>query len=62
MYGLSHLPEHLSLPETARVLGVSEKTVRRWIRDGKLPATRLATFHGHFRIPREAVLAQLVAE
>ena len=27
----------LSLPETARMLGVSERTIHRWIHDGRLP-------------------------
>src|SRR5215217_6848907 len=28
----------LSLSETARMLGVSERTIHRWIQDGRLPA------------------------
>lgn len=30
-----------SLPECAEYMGVSEASVRRWIRDGKLPALRI---------------------
>lgn len=36
--------------ETAKVLGVSRWTVRRWAEDGYLRAIRLGP-HGHYRIP-----------
>lgn len=49
----------LTLPEAARALAVSERTVRRWIKAGTLPAGRLPTRHGHFRIRRTDVAAAL---
>lgn len=35
------LPQRASIAETAEYLGVSTKTVRRYIADGKLKAVRL---------------------
>ena len=35
----------LSVREAARLLGVSEETVHRWIRDGSLPASRVRREH-----------------
>lgn len=35
----SILDELVSIPELANVLGVSERTIRRQIREGKLPPT-----------------------
>jgi excisionase family DNA binding protein len=32
---------YIGIPESATYLGVAEKTIRRLIRDGKLPAYRL---------------------
>ena len=58
----SHLPDRLSLPEAARVLGVSERSVRRWVKDGTLPAERLTTQQRHIRIARSDVEALLVRE
>ena len=53
----------LSLPETARLLRVSEDTVRRWIKDKKLPAQRIGTWpHGRLRIRRTDAEALLVRE
>lgn len=42
----------MTVSDVARVCGVTERTVRRWLREGRLPATRLA---GRVRIPRHAV-------
>jgi excisionase family DNA binding protein len=44
--------ELLSTGEVARLCGVTRDAVLKWIKKGKLPATR--TPGGHFRIPREA--------
>ena len=44
--------ELLSTGEVARLCGVSRDAVLKWIKKGKLPATR--TPGGHFRIAREA--------
>ena len=39
------MPKFLSLAEVADSLGVSVKTVRRYIADGDLPAVRLGSTH-----------------
>lgn len=36
--------QHLSVAEAADLLGVHQATVKRWIRNGKLPAERIG--HG----------------
>jgi excisionase family DNA binding protein len=46
-------PQFITIAEAAVRLGVSEKTVRRWIRDGKLPAVRMGS---QIRIPLGALL------
>jgi excisionase family DNA binding protein len=45
-------PDLLSTGEVARLFGVSRDAVLKWIRKGKLPATR--TPGGHYRVPKEA--------
>jgi excisionase family DNA binding protein len=35
----------LTVPEAARRIGKNPETVRRWIREGKLPARRVGTQH-----------------
>lgn len=35
----------LTVPEAAKLLGRHPETVRRWIREGKLPATKVGTQH-----------------
>lgn len=35
----------LTVPEVARRLGRNPETVRRWIREGKLPARKVGTQH-----------------
>lgn len=42
----------LTTGEVARLLGVTRDAVLKWIKKGKLPATR--TPGGHYRVPREA--------
>ena len=47
------LKELLTVAETAELLGVSKKTVRRRVRDGSLPAVRLGGApHFPIRIPQ----------
>jgi excisionase family DNA binding protein len=41
---------YLSLPEVARRLAVHDNTVRRWIRLGELPSTRVGLGQGRHRI------------
>lgn len=43
-----------TLPEVARRLHVSESSIRRWIRTGDLPATRIGP-GGRYRISAAAV-------
>jgi len=35
----------LTVPEAARRTGRNAETIRRWIRDGKLPARKIGTQH-----------------
>ena len=47
---------HLLVAEVARFLGVSEKTVRRWHREGLIKGTRL---NRSLRIDRESLVRLL---
>lgn len=49
-------PILLSIQQAARKTGKSEKTIRRWIHDGKLPAEKHPV--GGYLIKREDVTAQ----
>ena len=44
--------EWLRTPEAARYLGVHEETMRRWAREGVIPAVKLGN-RGGFRFKRE---------
>lgn len=46
----------LTVPEAARRTGKNPETVRRWIREGKLPSTKVGTQH----LIAEQDLAELV--
>ena len=48
----------LTVPEVARRVGRNPETVRRWIREGKLPATKVGTQH----VVAERDVASLVAQ
>ena len=48
----------LTVPEAARRTGRNPETIRRWIREGKLPARKIGTQH----IIEEVDLAALVAD
>jgi molybdopterin-binding protein len=37
---LGQMPEHVTLGEAAKMIGVSADTLRRWDRDGKVETTR----------------------
>lgn len=51
-----HTLEYLKVKEAAAILGVSSRTIRRWIRDHKLHAVRINNL---VRIPKESI-AQLI--
>jgi excisionase family DNA binding protein len=44
--------ELLTVEEVTRILKVHEETVRRWIRNGELPARLLGSARGGYRIRR----------
>ena len=50
----NHTGEYLTTEETAARLRVSEETVRRWCRAGRLPSVQIGRAH---RIPLAAVIA-----
>jgi excisionase family DNA binding protein len=49
---MSENSEWLRTPEAAQYLGVHIETVRRWARDGEIPAAKLGN-RGGFRFKRE---------
>lgn len=50
-------PQLLTVAQAASLLSVSERTIRRWIADEKVPYARLPG--GHIRIPQSALIASL---
>ena len=50
-------PTLMTIAQAASLLAVSEKTVRRWIADERIPYLRLPG--GGYRIPQGALLASL---
>lgn len=50
-------PRLMTIAQAASLLAVSEKTVRRWIADERIPYLRLPG--GGYRIPQGALLASL---
>jgi excisionase family DNA binding protein len=52
-------PDYLTPIEAARELRVAETTILRWIRQGRLPATRTAGGR-HYRILREDLALALL--
>lgn len=48
----------LTVPQAAKRAGRTEETVRRWIRAGRLPATKVGTQH----VIEESSLARLIEE
>ncbi len=49
------LPARVSIQTAAAVMGLSEKTIRRWISDGKIKAYRLGS--RVIRVDRDSLLA-----
>jgi excisionase family DNA binding protein len=51
------LPEFLTVKEIAQFLGMSEKTVRRWVQRGSLTAIKLSMNpRGALRIEKESLI------
>lgn len=50
-------PKLVTVAQAASLLAVSEKTVRRWIDDERIPYLKLPS--GGYRIPQGALLASL---
>jgi excisionase family DNA binding protein len=46
-------PDLLRVTDAARLLGVESKTLKQWVRDGKVRGGR--TPGGHWRVPRAEV-------
>jgi excisionase family DNA binding protein len=51
--------EFLTVGECAAELRVNRRTVRRWINDGRLPATQVGGRYTAIRIPRRGLDALL---
>jgi PTS system nitrogen regulatory IIA component len=49
---MSEVTAWLRTPEAAKYLGVHEETVRRWAREGAIPAAKLGN-RGGFRFKRD---------
>lgn len=50
-------PQLISVAQAASLLNVSDRTIRRWINDEKIPFLELPG--GEYRIPQGALLASL---
>lgn len=50
-------PQLLTVAQAASLLNVSDRTIRRWIEDEKIPYLELPS--GGYRIPQGALLASL---
>jgi excisionase family DNA binding protein len=50
-------PQLLTVAQAAALLNVSDKTIRRWVTDDKVPYVKLPS--GGLRIPQGALLASL---
>jgi excisionase family DNA binding protein len=57
MSAVAARPLLLTVPQAASLLGVSDRTVRRWIKAERIPFLRLPS--GEYRIPQGALLASL---
>ncbi len=50
---MSQEPLYYTVEEVARILGVDEETVRRWLRQGKIPGVK--RFGREYRIPKTSI-------
>lgn len=50
------MKDHLTVEETAKYLKKHPSTIRRWIKDKKLPATKLGGKYGVYIIQRSDLL------
>lgn len=55
----TEFPELLTIEQVADYYQTSKDTVRRWIREGILPAYRIGSGRGAIRVKREDMLAIL---
>lgn len=58
---LSRLGSCLTLMAAAEAIGRSERTLRRWVKDGKIKVTRIGGPRGEIRISVEE-LAKMIKE
>lgn len=61
MVGMTHVTQVAGVAETARILGKSRATVKRWAADGTIPAGKLPGKTGAYLFDRAAIQA-LAAE
>jgi excisionase family DNA binding protein len=52
----------LTVPEVAAILRLNEQTVRKWLREGRLPGIYLGSRTAGYRIRRSDVTAFLEAQ
>jgi len=50
----THEPELISIPEAAKIAGVSRVHMWRLTRDGEVPVIRVGNGHGPLRVPAAA--------
>jgi excisionase family DNA binding protein len=56
----SEVATSLTLRQAAIYLGVHDETIRRWIKDGRLPAVKVG-IAGHYRVRRDDLDSMVTA-